>query len=956
MKINKKKIIGTFAVAGLTTLALVSCGKKNDDTKTPDTPVETQEYTLTLDKGDGQSLSAETITVTDLSDMLAKLGEITGVKEHYELDWFKAVLKDSQKIDVTEIDNFADVDYIEATWKKATYEVTLDYKGNASEYGASGTKDDTATKSVKYLDNLTEAAAVVKLNGYNENGSPMTFAGWYTDKDYTTAYDYTTEVTGNFTLYAKWEIKTISTADEFLDYISQEQTINAEIAKDAVLDFTGKEVTRDANTVGMNDAKDTYTLKMSTVISGNGATIKNLNITSSVKAGLFGNITGSITDLTFKDCKLTTSQQNAGFLALNADGAVLEDLTFDNVVVENTAAKNNNAIVVCQIKGSKKVSFDGIVIKNSKVNASQGDYNAGLIAIIDGAASSVSITDCVIDAEIVGKSQGFGLVIGQITSNATEATVSIDGLVLSGTITGQKNIGGIIGDRRKENLGKISIKNVFVTDFTATASSTSNAVHVLIGSDNQSGVKKSDTVTVEKVYIRKYTVSAKNTEGVTSGLWDTDGVALSDVPAALTKNIAIDATNKKVTLDGNDAFEFTADPAVEAVKSGTVAVTGATYTAEGTKITGQVKYYSKAVLTATYSSNLDAGNYFVATITPDASITNTTGYIISGDDAYSTLSENKVIALVKVTKEELEAAKTAGTATITKTVDVVWYLNETKVAATDTYTFNIDVANTTLEGYTPSYGTLNDTTVETETYDAEKHTLTYAANTIIAYNAEKKGNYTTIEITLPEAYSSVSSIIVGKETVTVTAGKATASVKLTGASTTLSVQWNETLDPVEYTITGYKLEAAPADALVDVTYKMSDYTKEATSSEVALVDGKLVAGEKVVIDGNKKSYDGVEYTSRAKMGTTISGKGYLKVTVDGNCTVTILAINGNGSDTTRTLTVLNSEQSAIYTSNSALSGSSLEAHTVTLTGAQTITIGSTIGAINIYAIIVTYIK
>ena len=37
-----------------------------------------------------------------------------------------------------------------------------------------------------------------------------TFAGWYTDKDLTKAYDFNTPATGNLVLYAKWE-KTVET-------------------------------------------------------------------------------------------------------------------------------------------------------------------------------------------------------------------------------------------------------------------------------------------------------------------------------------------------------------------------------------------------------------------------------------------------------------------------------------------------------------------------------------------------------------------------------------------------------------------------------------------------------------------------------------------------------------------------------------------------------------------------
>ena len=56
---------------------------------------------------------------------------------------------------------------------------------------------DVANKTVTRYAKITEPATPVN-DGY-------TFAGWYIDKELTTAYDFNSRVTNSFTLYAKWE-------------------------------------------------------------------------------------------------------------------------------------------------------------------------------------------------------------------------------------------------------------------------------------------------------------------------------------------------------------------------------------------------------------------------------------------------------------------------------------------------------------------------------------------------------------------------------------------------------------------------------------------------------------------------------------------------------------------------------------------------------------------------------
>ena len=77
-----------------------------------------------------------------------------------------------------------------------------------TSYGGGG---GTASCTVKFD---TNGAGTIKSQTINKNGvvteptvptkEGYTFAGWYTDKELTVAYDFATKVTKGFTLYAKW--------------------------------------------------------------------------------------------------------------------------------------------------------------------------------------------------------------------------------------------------------------------------------------------------------------------------------------------------------------------------------------------------------------------------------------------------------------------------------------------------------------------------------------------------------------------------------------------------------------------------------------------------------------------------------------------------------------------------------------------------------------------------------
>ena len=74
-----------------------------------------------------------------------------------------------------------------AKWTQNEYDVTFDMNGH-------GTAPEKQT--VKYGETASEPEAPTETG--------WTFGGWFTDKECTKAYDFSAEVTGDLTLYAKW--------------------------------------------------------------------------------------------------------------------------------------------------------------------------------------------------------------------------------------------------------------------------------------------------------------------------------------------------------------------------------------------------------------------------------------------------------------------------------------------------------------------------------------------------------------------------------------------------------------------------------------------------------------------------------------------------------------------------------------------------------------------------------
>ncbi len=110
----------------------------------------------------------------------------------------------------------------------------------------------------------------------------------------------------------------------------------------------------------------------------------------------------------------------------------------------------------------------------------------------------------------------------------------------------------------------------------------------------------------------------------------------------------------------------------------------------------------------------------------------------------------------------------------------------------------------------------------------------------------------------------------------------------------------------------------PSESEITVTANANDLPLGDITENTVLADGITLlatAEKKVTVDGNKKTFNGIEFTQRIKL----NGKGNItarnfKFDAPGKGTVTLYAITGSSSDTTRTLSLYNAAGEALATS------------------------------------------
>lgn len=121
----------------------------------------------------------------------------------------------------------------------------------------------------------------------------------------------------------------------------------------------------------------------------------------------------------------------------------------------------------------------------------------------------------------------------------------------------------------------------------------------------------------------------------------------------------------------------------------------------------------------------------------------------------------------------------------------------------------------------------------------------------------------------------------------------------------------------------------------------------------AAKDG-LTVGSGITFESNSKSIDDYSFTTRLKLGGTLSDTRFISFAVSGACSITVYGMSGsNGS--TRMLTIKDGSGTVLTSTFLSNDGSVIGKDTYNYTGgATTITIGSTNSGYNLYGVCVSY--
>ncbi len=168
-----KPIIGLFVILSL--FAVTAC--KHDNAKVD---LEPTDYTVTFDTDGGTQIDSQSVTAGEVVEK-PETPEKTG----FEFDgWYT----DNELTAAYDFTTEVTSDFtLYAKWKIIVLDVTFFTDGGS----------EIETQKINY----NEKAAKPAKDPTKDN---CTFDGWYTDKIFTTAFDFTTPITQNITIYAKW--------------------------------------------------------------------------------------------------------------------------------------------------------------------------------------------------------------------------------------------------------------------------------------------------------------------------------------------------------------------------------------------------------------------------------------------------------------------------------------------------------------------------------------------------------------------------------------------------------------------------------------------------------------------------------------------------------------------------------------------------------------------------------
>lgn len=842
MKI-RKGLIGISAIAAVATVTLVSCGgsKKYN--------VNIEGAVAGVSFGD----AATNYKVKNSAALLEQLNAVTPTKTGYTFaGWYldaacKTKLTAETKIKDVKDDSGKYVVYAGFTINK--YTVIFDYSGT-NQGDVAGTGETSVGVNYKGKVEAQPIATPAK----RVDGAEYTFVGWYKDANRTEVFDFeNTEITGNTTIYAKWDIAVITTADEFLAYVNAKQEVNAVITAD--IDLTGKKIDRTKATLSnvegaLNSTGSDYQISLSKKVFGNGHKISHAEVETDVKLGAIwaGCAGGAIYDLVFEDAVVTNgvnSTANGALLfgQVNGKSAVIQDVVIDGLSFTATNGAANIAALIGQVKGAVDISIDGLVIRDAEIKQ-QGStgvkYAAGLVGLFNNdVAGSFTVTDLIIDGlSITTTGERAAMIFGQTKKNASsDFEINVENAVIKGSTSGAKAT-AVIGDNQSKKV-TYNLKNISVVDFNSVNPQNSDVqLFVLVtGSDD---TYQPAAINMTNCKYRSWGVNLQGKDG-------TSGEMKKITP---TQGEAVDAIANLAALGDNISYSVNSETHVGAY---VIEINGVTYSVEVAKDPTLVKKDDLAGAAVTFTSP-DAND-----ITRDALITNTQD--LTPDDPATTLDVKTMTRIASVAIPYVTAA-TAGKAgnalTMVLTADAnikAHDLTGAYIVSSDFYKPVIDTTAGTITG--KIYFTADEITLITANPATEGYKLVQKKIKVVWFDNAN------------EVAEEVEYIVCFQNGATVSFKEAIAAGALAKSTTDANASLTAAVDTTD--ATKLNVTAGQIDWATDGNYV------EVTVAKAAGVDNVTESG--IVLTGaTKVSYSADVLTAKVK----VSAKGNTTFTVKWN--------------------------------------------------------------------------
>ena len=205
---------------------------------------------------------------------------------------------------------------------------------------------------------------------------------------------------------------------------------------------------------------------------GGNHKISGFTKTGADSVGLFSRVTdGTIKNLVIENVNVTCEGQRGAGLVSRIENATLQNISITGTSsVKGTkesggiagVSLGNNTIINCSnaasVTGTSTYGIGGIVghvyngtiafsdCENTGTVSSAGEYVGGILGYTTSSSTSITITDCVNRGNITSNAgNGCGGILGATADNIVNLTLTIDGCVNYGTITGAAHVGGVAG-------------------------------------------------------------------------------------------------------------------------------------------------------------------------------------------------------------------------------------------------------------------------------------------------------------------------------------------------------------------------------------------------------------------------------------------------------------------------------------------------------------------------------